>query len=299
MGRFFVLCLLWVIFMDFSAILGTNKKEKTAIIAIDEITPNPLQPRRVFDREELQSLALSIKTYGLIQPIAVKRLIPLPPPMPQTNAKYEIIAGERRWRASKLAGLKEIPCRIFETDRNGSAMMALVENLQRSDLSFFEEALAMQTLLLMTEMPQSELAHSLSISQSALSNKLRLLRLSERERLIAVENGFSERHCRALVRINSEQERLPIISKIIAEQLSAPETETLIESYISNSLPKEKRERKKKKPAVKGKLGDMKPLYNTLEKAVKMLNNTGYCAKWEKEEGEECLTVTIRVLARQ
>ncbi len=276
--------------------LNSTKKEKTAMLAIDELTPNPLQPRRVFDREELQSLALSIKTYGLIQPIAVKKLVPLPAPMPRVNAKYEIIAGERRWRASKLAGLTHIPCRIFETDKQGSAMMALVENIQRSDLSFFEEALAMQTLLLMTEMPQSELAHALSISQSALSNKLRLLRLSERERLIAIEHGFSERHCRALVRIGNEQERLPIITKIVTEELSAPEAERLIESYISNSPHKERKERtKKKRPVLIGRLGDMKLLFNTLDKAVSTLNSAGFDAKWEKEEGDGVLEVRIKV----
>ncbi|MBQ8895907.1 MAG: ParB/RepB/Spo0J family partition protein [Clostridia bacterium] len=285
--------------MDISAILN-GKKDKTVMLSVSDLAPNPLQPRRAFNPDELKSLADSIKKYGVIQPIAVKKLIPLPPPMPQTSAKYEIIAGERRWRASKLAGLKEIPCRVFETDMSGSAMMALVENLQRSDLSYFEEAIAMQTLLLMTEMPQGELAKALSISQSALSNKLRLLKLSERERLVAVEHGFSERHCRALVRINSEQERLPIIAKIVSDKLSAPEAECLIESYISNSLPKQKRARaKKKKPAVFGKLGDIKMLFNTLDKSVRMLNSSGYSAKWEKEECEECLTVTIKVLARQ
>lgn len=274
--------------------LNVAKKEKTAMLAIDELTPNPLQPRRVFDREELQSLALSIKTYGLIQPIAVKKLVPLPAPMPRVNAKYEIIAGERRWRASKLAGLTHIPCRIFETDKQGSAMMALVENIQRSDLSFFEEALAMQTLLLMTEMPQSELARALSISQSALSNKLRLLRLSERERLIAIEHGFSERHCRALVRIGSEQERLPIICKIIAEKLTAPDTERLIDSYVANTLPKEKKTRaKKKKPVIIGKLCDVRPLYNTIDKAVELLNSSGCEAFWEKDESDTELTVKI------
>ena len=281
--------------MDISLILGNNKKEKTVLVALDDIIPNPLQPRRVFDDCELSALAESIKTYGLIQPIAIKKLVPLPPPMPQTNAKYEIIAGERRWRASKLAGLKEIPCRIFETDKQGSAMMALVENVQRSDLSFFEEAIAMQTLLLMTEMPQNELARALSISESALSNKLRLLRLSERERLIALENRFSERHCRALVRIDSERERSAIISKIIAEGLSAPETERLIESYISASPARQSKKAKKKKPKIMGRLSDMKPLFNTLDKAVKLLKSAGYTASWEKCESDDKLTLTILV----
>lgn len=280
-------------------LLNTVKKDKTVLLNVSELTPNPLQPRRIFDREELQSLASSIKAYGLIQPIAVKRLQPLPEPMPQSNAKYEIIAGERRWRASQLAGLKQIPCTIFDTDKSGSAIMALIENIQRSDLSFFEEALAMQNLMLMTEMPQGELAQTLSISQSTLSNKLRLLRLSERERLIAVENAFSERHCRALVRINNEHERLPILQRIIKDKLSAPETETLVEDYLNNISDKKPKRNTKKKASVKGSIGDMRLLYNTLDKAVGLLKSSGYTAKWEKDEAEHELTVTIRVMKIQ
>ncbi len=282
--------------MDLSAVLNVVKKDKTIMIDVNELTPNPLQPRRVFDREELQALSTSIKNYGLIQPVAVKKIENLPHPMPKSKAKYEIIAGERRWRASKMAGLSQIPCTVFEIDRKGSAMMALVENLQRSDLSFFEEALAMQTLMLMTEMPQGELAHALAISQSTLSNKLRLLRLSERERLIAVENAFSERHCRALVRINSERDRHPILSRIVNENLSAAETEKLVDEYLSSRTPEQIiKKPKKKKPLVKGSIGDMRPLFNTIEKTVALLKNSGYTANWEKEEKENELLVTLRV----
>ncbi|MBR6563717.1 MAG: ParB/RepB/Spo0J family partition protein [Clostridia bacterium] len=279
--------------MDISA-LFTSKKDKTVFIDVNELAPNPLQPRRVFDRDELESLANSIKTYGLIQPIAVKRITPLPHPMPQPTARYEIIAGERRWRASILAGLTQVPCRVFDTDKSGSAMMALVENIQRSDLSYFEEALAMQTLMLMTEMTQSELSRALSISQSTLSNKLRLLRLSERERLIAVEHSLSERHCRALVRINSESERAPLLSRIITQALSAPETEQLIDNYLSAS-PIKPRPPKKKKPTLKGRLGDMKMLYNTLDKSVTLLKAAGYTASWQKTELENALEIKLVV----
>lgn len=275
--------------MDLPSVLKAYKKSKTVFIDLNEITPNPLQPRRFFDKAELQSLASSIKNCGLIQPIAVKRI-----DTSSREVKYEIIAGERRWRACKMAGIKEAPCIVFETDQSGSAIMALVENLQRSDLSFFEEALAMQTLLKVTEMPQSELAHSLSISQSTLSNKLRLLRLSERERLIAVENNFSERHCRALVRIDSEQERLPILQSIVSKKLSAPEAEKLVEEHFNGKtdrmLPP-----KKKNPTLKGKIGNMKLLYNTLDKAVKLLKTSGFNASWDKQESDGTLVVTICV----
>lgn len=276
--------------MDIGSVLNIFGIEKTVLISVDKLIPNPLQPRRIFNKDELYELSQSIKKVGLIQPIAVKRC-----DGSANDSKYEIIAGERRWRASVIAGLKQIPCRIFETDRQGSALMALVENLQRSDLSYFEEALAMQTLLLMSESTQAELSEALSISQSTLSNKLRLLRLSERERLLALENHFSERHCRALVRIGSEQERLPIIQKIIKENLSAPDTERLIESHINASPAKQVKQPKKKKPELKGRLSDMKPLYNTLDKAVRLLNISGYVAKWEKEEQDGQLVVRVFV----
>lgn len=275
--------------MDITSVLKSFNKSKTVLINPRDIIPNPLQPRRFFDRADLQSLASSIKSCGLIQPIAVKRS-----DHPDAEAKYEIIAGERRWRACKMAGLREIPCIVFETDKIGSALMALVENLQRSDLSFFEEALAMQTLLKVTEMPQSELAHSLSISQCTLSNKLRLLRLSERERLIAVENKFSERHCRALVRIDSEQDRADILQTVITKKLTAPETESLVDEFLTKK-DNLQAPPKKKKPTLKGKLTNMKLLYNTLDRTVSMLKTSGFKASWDKQEDGNSLIVTICV----
>lgn len=285
--------------LDIGNVIKQKRKEKAVFLPINELSPNPMQPRRTFDIAELQSLSQSIKIYGLIQPIAVKKIESLPFPMPKSSAKYEIIAGERRWRASKMAGLKTIPCIIFEADRQDSAMMALVENLQRSDLSYFEEAMAMQTLLLMTNRSQSELAKALSISQPTLSNKLRLLKLSERERLMALENGFSERHCRALVRLETERERRPIMLAIIKDKLSAPETERLIDEYFSSGHIETKKPEKvaknKKKPSIKGFLGDIKFLFNTLDKSVKLLENSGYNAVWEKTENENEVEIVIKV----
>ncbi len=287
--------------MGFAEALKTFRKESVISVKIEDLTPNPLQPRRDFDMEELQALSNSIKTYGLIQPIAVKKIEPLPFPMPEAKAKYEIIAGERRWRASKMAGLTHINCILFDADRTDSAMMALVENLQRSNLSYFEEALAMQTLLLMSDKTQNELARALAISQSTLSNKLRLLKLSERERLMAMENGFSERHCRALVRIESEKERRWIMLKIIQEKLQSKETEKLIDNYIKEkSLPKqEKAIIKKKKPHLKGIIRDMRFLFNTLDKTVNLLSSSGYKASWSKEEAENGLEVHIKIVPKK
>lgn len=282
--------------MGWKNILKEKSKDSSVMLPLSEITPNPMQPRRRFDESELNALCESIKQFGVIQPIAVKRLEPLPFPMPQPKAKYEIIAGERRWRASKMAGLAHIPCVIHDADRQNSAMMALIENLQRSDLSYFEEALAMQNLMLLSGKSQTELADTLSISQSTLSNKLRLLRLSERERLMAIENGFSERHARALVRIDSERERRPIMLEIIKNKLSAPESERLVEAYLSgNSAVRHAGKSKKTSKTVKGTISDIRFLYNTVEKAVKLLSASGIKASWSKEELGDRLTVTISV----
>lgn len=287
-------CFMWV-YMDISALIKGKTKEKTIFLPINCLTANPYQPRKHFDEEELCALADSIKNYGLIQPIAVK---------PIENGifisegiKYEIIAGERRWRAAKLAGLTEIKCTVFDADRTHSAMMALIENLQRNDLSYFEEAMAMQTLLRLTEMTQGQLARALSISQSTLSNKLRLLRLSERERLIAIERGFSERHCRALVRIEKEDERRELIREIIEKNLQAPDTEKLIERHLSVSaeekeLPKAEPS-SKPKPLIKGNLKDIRLLFNTVDRAVQLLHSSGYRASWQKEERDGFLEVKI------
>lgn len=274
-----------------------RKKEKSVLIPINELLPNPLQPRRRFDEGELTALCESIKEYGVIQPVAVKKIQSLPFPMPQAKAKYEIIAGERRWRAAKMAGYTHIPCLVFDADRSQSAMMALVENLQRSDLSFFEEALAMQTLMLMTGQAQAELAKSLAISQSTLSNKIRLLRLSERERLLCIENGFSERHCRALVRLETEKDRRPVILNIIKDKLSAPETEKLVDGILKKGryavVPQEKKQ--KNRARIKGSVKDIRVLYNTIDKAVLLLSHAGYAASWEKTEIENALEIRIAV----
>lgn len=278
--------------MDIVNAIKAMKKEKILLIPVEDIMPNPMQPRRIFNTDELKSLSESIARYGLIQPISVKKIENLPFPMPKPTAKYEIIAGERRWRASKMAGLSEIKCILLDADREDSAMLALIENLQRSDLSYFEEALAIQTLMLMSGKTQSELSNALSISQSTLSNKLRLLRLSERERIMAMENGFSERHCRALIRIENERDRRPIMLAIIKNKLQAPDAEKLVEDFLLNKktiLQKPK----KKKHLLKGSIKDMKMLFNTVDKAVILMSSSGYNASWSKTENENGLEIKI------
>ena len=279
---------------------------QSVMIDIDDLAPNPMQPRTRFDEDELSLLAESIRQYGILQPLAVRRREPLPYPMPP-KANYEIIAGERRWRAARMAGLKKLPCVVLCADRGDSAAMALVENLQRSDLSFFEEAAAIRNLILLTGKTQGEIAKMLSVAQPTLSNKLRLLKLSERERLLIEENRLSERHARAILRIEDGRDRRSALLAVINGELSAPETERLADAVLSRPAGQYFAERraeiagekaKSAKPAQicrRGTLNDVRPLYNTIEKAVRFMNDSGRRASWEKDENDTEYTVTIRI----
>lgn len=176
-------------------------------------------------------------------------------------------------------------------------MMALTENLQRSDLSFFEEAVAMQNLLLMTSMTQSELARMLSVSQPTLSNKLRLLKLSERERTLITENHLSERHARALLRLETERERMDLLIRVIDEGLSATETERIAEERQKKKcpLPAAPQKPAAAKPIRKVVIRDMRFFFNTIDKAVRLLSDSGFSADWRKTEKGDEYEVTIKV----
>ena len=173
-------------------------------LPVEKIAPNPYQPRKYFDENAINSLAESISRYGVIQPISVR----------QTSDGYELVAGERRLRAARVAGLSEIPCIIIKAGEKSSAQLAITVNLQRCDLDIFEEAQALERLLSAANMTQSQLALELCMSQSAVANKLRLLRLDENTRQIVRKHGLSERHARALLRVPPEKSAV-IISRQI------------------------------------------------------------------------------------
>lgn len=278
-----------------------KRKDKILMLPVTDIAPNPLQPRKNFDEEEITFLAESIKQFGIIQPIAVKPRENAP--CLQLNnekiytAAYEIIAGERRWRAARKLGLKKIPCIVFETDKSGSAMLALVENIQRKELGVFEEATALQNLLLMTEMTQNDLAKRLSVSQSNISNKLRILKLSANERMLISNASLTERHARAFVRIEDERIRMIFINRAIEKNLSAASTEKLIDDYmkgdfIKNDLTNEKLHSKVTRVGV---IKDIRFFYNTIDRAVALLGDAGIKAQSEKVEYDDYLEIVIKV----
>ena len=195
------------------------------------IRPNPAQPRSVFREEALQELSESIRQHGVIQPLSVRRV----------GNSYELIAGERRLRAARLAGLSEIPCIVMSMDEKESAMAAMIENLQRQDLDFIEEAQGIARLMEKWSMTQDQTARLLGKSQSALANKLRLLRHSEQVLTAIREGGLTERHARALLKLPTEPEKLAVIATVVQLGMSVARTERYIEERLARGPEKASR----------------------------------------------------------
>ncbi|MEQ8197405.1 MAG: nucleoid occlusion protein [Clostridiaceae bacterium] len=191
-------------------------------VSIDNIIPNTYQPRKYFDEGALMELSNSIKQFGIIQPLTVRR----------RGNLFELVAGERRWRAAKLAELKEVPCNIVEITDSESAEIALLENLQREDLNFIEEAEAYYNLINEHHFTQEDLARRMGKKQSTIANKLRLLKLSSDVRVLLLENSLTERHARALLSLPDETSQLSIIKKVIKQNLNVKKTEELINKEL-------------------------------------------------------------------
>ena len=196
---------------------------KIVMIPINSIVPNRSQPRQKFDESAIYSLAQSIKEHGVIQPVCVRK----------NGIVFEIISGERRCRASKLAGLTEVPCIIMEVSDEQSAVLALIENIQRSDLSFFEEAMAINRLITEFGLTQQEAAKRLGKAQSTVANKLRLLRFTDADRNILAGSNITERQARALIRIDDKNLRLKALHEVVRKELNLEQTEELVNKVLS------------------------------------------------------------------
>lgn len=202
-----------------------NNMEKEIIeVSLDDIIPNRFQPRLSFDEDALNELAKSIRQHGIIQPLVLRKV----------GTKYEIIAGERRYKASYIAGLTKVPAIIIDLNDNESAEVAIVENIQRKNLSPIEEAKSYKKLLDRGYLTQDELASRMGKTQGAISNKLRLLNLSTDVQDALLNNKISERHARSLLKIENEDEQVEILNRIMNERLNVRETENLINSYVNN-----------------------------------------------------------------
>ena len=236
------------------------------------IRPNPAQPRKVFKSDALDELADSIRHHGILQPLSVRRM---------GNA-YELIAGERRLRAAQIAGVTDIPCIILRMDEKESGIAALIENLQRQDLDFIEEALGIRRLLDDHGMSQEQAARLLGKSQSAVANKLRLLKHSEAVLIKLREAELTERHARALLRLPGEEEKLSAIAEILRQGMSVARTESYIESLLLN------KETKTGKPNVGAFL-------NNLTQSLQKMQLSGISAVSERRETENQIVLTITI----
>ena len=255
-------------------------------IPIEKIRSNPYQPRRYFQRAALEELSASIREYGILQPLTVRKM---------SGGSYELVAGERRLRAAELAGLETVPCLLVQVNEYDSAMLALLENIQRQNLSFLEEAEGYRNLMEDYGLTQEELASKLSKSQSFIANKLRILKLEDPLKRLLVENNFTERHARALLKLPDEETRTVVLEQMIRE--GGVKTEELVEDTLETMRAKaaaEKQEQKEKRCVT-----DFRLFTNTIKQSVEVIRRAGVDVVYEDEEQEDGCQITIRIRKKE
>ncbi len=255
-------------------------------LPIDSVLPNPDQPRRTFDETSLCELSRSISQYGLMQPVLVRF----------TRRGYELIAGERRWRACRMAGMTHIDAIVTEADDATTACMALVENLQRENLHFFEEAESYVSLMKQFGLTQDELANRLGRNQSTVANKLRVLRLPFSVKEAVQQSRLTERHARALLRLTNEEDMLSAVATVREGLLSVKDTERLVERMVEKRLREFEEERQEaKKGRVVRLVRDYRLYVNTLKRACAELRAAGMDAVCRVVESETEYSVTVAI----
>lgn len=256
---------------------------KTIIhIPIESIAPNPYQPRKNFNNLSLDELSESIKSYGVLQPINVRKI---------GDNGYELIAGERRLRAAKLAGMKEIPAIVVEVVEQDSAVIALIENLQREDLNYLDEAEGYYNLIHDHGLTQEELSKKVGKNQSTIANKLRLLRLPPDIKNELLKNNLTERHARALLKLPDEKLQHKAIKTIVNKSLNVKKTEELIDRLLDEiALTKEKPAEKR----IKGKI-NYNIYVNTIKNTYKQILKTGFKMQYNQEDKGDYIEINIKV----
>lgn len=254
------------------------------IIPVDYIRPNPYQPRRVFSEESLNELAHSIKQYGLLQPITVRKL---------SHNYYEIIAGERRWRAVCKAGFTHIKAVVQPAVDEDSAVIALIENLQREDLHFFEEAEGYQSLMKEHGLTQEELARRLGMNQSTVANKMRILKLPSNVKELITTYKLSERHARALLRLHNEEAQLKVLRDIKQKNLSVKLTEDLVEKMLSRLYGEEPPEISRQNVVCI--MRDYRIYLNTIKKALSRIKKSGVKVSYQASESKDKVSISIEL----
>lgn len=259
-----------------------KRNSQVLYLPVDSIRPNPYQPRREMDRGALEELAQSICQYGLMQPVVVRQI---------NDRDFELIAGERRLRACRMAQIREIPAVVMRAGGTDSAVMALIENIQRENLGYIEEAEAFCTLLSEHGLTQEELAQKLGKTQSTIANKIRILKLSPQIREILKENNLSERHARALLRIPDEKTKLRALNVIVSKGLNVEKTEELISGMLNQDGIVKQSETVKNIRAFR----DVRIFSNTISQAVDMMKRSGIAAESNRVENDEYIEYTIKI----
>ena len=258
---------------------GEFLSARVQYIPLAQLRPNPQQPRRRFDEEGLRELAASIRAYGILQPLTVRR----------GEGGYQLIAGERRMRAAAMAGLREVPCLIARVDEQDAGMLALIENLQRRDLDCFEEAAAIARLISRYALSQEQAAEKLGRSQSAVANKLRLLRLSEPVREGLRRADLTERHARALLRLPDQAAQLAALAHIAAHGLNVAQTESYIERLLESA---------QKAPPPRSSayiIKDVRLFLNSIDRGLQMMRQGGVSADIGRRDTDSEILLTIRI----
>ncbi|MBR2080861.1 MAG: ParB/RepB/Spo0J family partition protein [Oscillospiraceae bacterium] len=252
------------------------KGGRIVYLPVTSIRPNPAQPRTQFDSEALRELAQSIRCFGVLQPLSVRR----------TEDGWELVAGERRLRAARMAGLGEVPCIVLRVDEQDSGLLALIENLQRQDLDYIEQAEGLARLMRQYGMSQEQAARRIGKSQSAVANKLRILKHPPEVLDALRETGLSERHARALLRLEAPQDRLRLLFRAARECWPVARLEQAVDAELTP----------KRRPLFQGvRLRDTRLLLNALEHSLKTARMAGLSARCRREETEREIVLTIRV----
>lgn len=283
----------------FAKLFGVNRKDEVAVTQIAEVRaddtvqelslsrlrPNRYQPRKVFEPAKIEELATTISEHGLLQPIVVRKA---------DGDCYEIIAGERRFRAVKSLGWSAIPAIVRDMDDDTTAALALIENLQREQLSPIEEAEAYDRLLALNGLTQDALAKSLGKSQSTIANKLRLLKLPEDVKQALRDRRINERHARALLPLKEEGLQLQVLAEVLEQDFNVKETEERV-AFLTTPIEEEKRKPKKQRRRTKSFARDTRIAINTIRDSIDLIGKTGIDVQTEEVDEEEFVEIRIRI----
>lgn len=265
---------------------AAHAAEEVIKLPIDQIVPNRFQPRTIFDDEKIEELSRTIHTHGVIQPIVVRKT---------SEYQYEIIAGERRYRAMKKLQWTEVPAIVRNLTDKETASIALIENLQREELTAIEEAVAYQKLLELHELTQEALAQRLGKGQSTVANKLRLLRLPDEVQQAILKRKISERHARALIAVKDQPLQLEILQQTLVNDWNVRQLEEQIQAILHPEADEQEEAPKKAKPKRKAISKDVRIALNTIKQSVTMVTKSGITVKTEEEDTEEYYQITVKI----